>query len=61
MRGLMQIFGADTRGMSIVVTILSIAVGLIAAFIGMRRWPVFAPTDWKHVPKGEYIQKQLKK
>lgn len=61
MRGLMQILGADTRGMSIVVTILSIAVGLIAAFIGMRRWPVFAPTDWKHIPKGEYIQKQLKK
>lgn len=61
MRGLMQILGADTRGMSVFVTILSIVVGLVAAFVGMRRWPVFAPTDWKHIPKGEYIQKKLQK
>jgi len=60
-RGLLHVMGFGSRGMSVVVTMISIAVGLIAAFLGMRRWPVFAPTDWKHIPKGEKIQKKLQK
>jgi len=60
-QGFLQSIGFSSRSMSIWVTILSILVGLSATFIGMRRWPVFAPTDWKHIPKGEMIQKKLQK
>lgn len=60
-RSLLHAMGFGSRSMSVMVTMISIAVGLIAAFVGMRRWPVFAPTDWKHIPKGEKIQKKLQK
>lgn len=61
MRGCLHTLGFGSRSMSIFVTMFSILAGLVAAFAGMRRWPVFAPTDWKHIPKGEKIQKKLQK
>lgn len=61
MRGILYSVGLDSRSMSVIVTMLSILAGLGATFVGMRRWPVFAPTDWKHIPKGEKIQKKLQK
>lgn len=60
-RSLLHSIGLSSRSMSVLVTMLSVGTGLVAAFIGMRRWPVFTPTDWRHIPKGEQIQKQLQK